>query len=128
MNSYRCNHDLSLDRRRIYSLRCTDFSNVSVGLAGRKQRGYPRLARTAQACVRFACRKFEHRSNQNRLRDTPIYRQISRLFTSRSLTLFLRRTVLKKLLSKVCFKLKTRFRVIPNEKLHQIQRKWSRIK
>lgn len=103
MNSYRCNHDLSLDRRRIYSPRCTDFSNVSVGLAGRKQRGYPRLARTAQACIRFACRKFEHRSNQNRLRDTPIYRQISRLFTSRSLTLLLRRTAFKKAILKSLF-------------------------
>ena len=36
MNSYRCNRDLSLSvlagyMHRIYSPRCTDFSNVSVG-------------------------------------------------------------------------------------------------
>lgn len=63
---------------RIYGPRCTDFSNVSVGPGGRKRLRYPRLARTAQALA------FDLHAgnssvvlNQNRLRDAPIYGQIS---------------------------------------------------
>lgn len=63
MNSYRCNRDLSLlagYMHRIYSPRCTDFSNVSVG---RKRLRYLLVwhVRLRLSCIRFACSRFKPR-------------------------------------------------------------------